>query len=62
MTRRRFLGGAFLGGAAARALAANPPGLDFRLIDVTVELVEAAWLTKVSVSCLETAFCVSNPW
>ena len=30
MTRRTFLGG-----AAARALAANPPGLDFRLIDVT---------------------------
>ena len=35
MTRRTFVGGALLGSAAARALAANPPGLDFRLTDVT---------------------------
>jgi hypothetical protein len=35
MTRRGFLAAAFLGSAAPRALAANPPGLDFRLTDVT---------------------------
>src|ERR1019366_4135759 len=35
VTRRTFLGGAFLGGAAARALAASAPGPDFRLTDVT---------------------------
>jgi hypothetical protein len=35
VTRRTLLGGAFLGSAAARALAATPPGLDFRLTDVT---------------------------
>src|SRR4029077_6453674 len=40
VNRRTFIGGAFLGGAfldggGARALAANPPGLDFRLTDVT---------------------------
>jgi hypothetical protein len=35
VTRRGFLGAALLGGAGARARAANPPGLDFRLTDVT---------------------------
>jgi hypothetical protein len=35
MNRRTFLAGAVLGSPAARALAANPPGLGFRLTDVT---------------------------
>ena len=35
MTRRGFLGGAFLGSAAARALAAGAPDPGFRLTDVT---------------------------
>ena len=39
MTRRTFLGGAFLAGAAARALAASTPGPDFRLTDVTACLL-----------------------
>ena len=32
------------------------------IMELTVELVDAAWLTKVSVSCLVTAFWVKSFW